>query len=138
MRDKAGFSLVELGITVFIITIISAVVLTGLSHYRQKAQVVFQQKIIEQSLAYAKQTALAKQDNVDVLFFDNSFTIQTDDEILEERKLSKPFSVSSLRLGYNAAGNPRFAGTLYLYRQGRIVARMTSAVGSGILTWTRQ
>ena len=135
---RRGFTLIELGVTIFIIAVIGAVVLTGLVSYRQKAQLLFQQKIIEQSLLEAKQTALTRRRDVDVLFFDNGFTVQTDDEILMEHKLPKPFSVSALRLGYNAAGNPRFAGTLYLYRRGRAAAKMTSAVGNGILTWTRQ
>ncbi|GBR76194.1 hypothetical protein NO2_0786 [Candidatus Termititenax persephonae] len=76
--------------------------------------------------------------NVDVLFFANGLTVQADDGALQELTLSKPFTVSSLRLGFNAEGNPRFAGTLYLYRRGKPAAKMTVAVGSGIITWTGQ
>ena len=135
---RRAFTLVELGVTIFVIAVIGATVLTGLSHYRQALQRNVMQGTIDMSLSLAKQEAMTQRCNVDVLFFDNGITVQTDDEILKELKLPKPYTVSSLRLGYNAAGNPRFAGTLYLYRQGKTAAKMTSAVGNGLITWTKQ
>ncbi|MDR2428356.1 MAG: prepilin-type N-terminal cleavage/methylation domain-containing protein [Candidatus Margulisbacteria bacterium] len=135
---RKGFTLVELSLTIFIIALIGAAALTGLNHYRQKAELRFQQGIIEEHLLLAKQEALTRQRDIDLLFLEKGFTVQSSRGVLREVTLAKPFTVSSLRLGFNADGNPRFAGTLYLYRRGQAAAKMTVAVGSGLITWSPQ
>ncbi|GBR74460.1 hypothetical protein NO1_1631 [Candidatus Termititenax aidoneus] len=135
---RKGFTLVELSLTIFIIALIGAAALTGLDHYRQKAELRFQQNLIEEYLLFAKQQAVTLQRDIDVLFFENGFTVQSSQGILKTLALAKPFTVSSLRLGFNADGNPRFAGTLYLYRRSQAVAKMTVAVGSGLIAWSAQ
>ncbi|MDR1324397.1 MAG: type II secretion system GspH family protein [Candidatus Margulisbacteria bacterium] len=135
---RKGFTLVELSLAIFIIALIGVAALTGLNHYRQKAELRFQQDVIEEYLLFAKQQAVTMQRDIDVLFFENGFTVQSSRGTLKELTLARPFTVSSLRLGFNADGNPRFAGTLYLYRRGQTVAKMTVAVGSGLITWSAQ
>jgi prepilin-type N-terminal cleavage/methylation domain-containing protein len=135
---RKGFTLVELSLTIFILALIGAAALTGLNHYRQKAELRFQQNLIEDQLLFAKQQAVTLQRDIDVLFFENGFTVQDSRGTLKEFTLAQPFTVSSLRLGFNADGNPRFAGTLYLYRRGQAAAKMTVTVGSGLLTWSAQ
>jgi prepilin-type N-terminal cleavage/methylation domain-containing protein len=135
---RKGFTLLELSLTIFIIALLGAAALTGLEHYRQKAELRFQQGVIEEHLLLAKQEAMTQQRDVDLLFFEKGFTVQNSRGVLKEITLAKPFTVSSLRLGFNADGNPRFAGTLYLYRRGKAAAKMTVAVGSGLLTWSAQ
>ncbi|MDR1452922.1 MAG: prepilin-type N-terminal cleavage/methylation domain-containing protein [Candidatus Margulisbacteria bacterium] len=135
---RKGFTLVELSLTIFIIALIGAAALTGLEHYRQKAELRFQQGVIEEYLLWAKQEAVTRQRDIDLLFFEKGFTVQSSRGVLKEIALAKPFTVSSLRLGFNADGNPRFAGTLYLYRRGQTAAKMTVTVGSGLITWSPQ
>ena len=131
-----GFTLIELGLTLFILLLLGAVSLTGLARYRQKSALRWQQEQITQDLLWAKNNALAQQRDTDIVFFADGYTIQTGRGALKEMKLAKPFTVSSLRLGYNSAGNPRYSGTLYLYRNTKTAAKMTAAVGSGLLNWT--
>ena len=133
---RKGFTLIELSLIFFILLLISTVSLTGLNAYRQKTVLRLQQEQITQDLFWAKNNALAQQRDTDIVFFDTGYTIQTGRGALKETTLPKPFTVSSLRLGFNSAGNPRFSGTLYLYRHNKTAAKMTVAVGSGLINWT--
>jgi len=135
--SRRGFTLVELGVVIFILFMICAVSLTGIMHLRQKNIIKIQQSNIEENLLLARNMAKQQAQSVDIIFFDTGYVIQNNRGVLKEVTLPKPFTVSSLRLGFNAEGNPRFAGTLFLYHGNRTAARMTVAVGSGIITWTR-
>ena len=132
-----GFTLVELGVVFFILAMICAVSLTGMVHLRQKNVLKVWQNTIEEDLLFARNTAKQQAQSVDILFYETGYIIQNNQGTLKEVITSWPFTFSALRLGFNAEGNPRFAGTLYLYRSGKAVARMTVAVGSGIITWSR-
>lgn len=136
MAFKRGFSLIELGVVFLILALISAISLTGVSQLRQKNNLQIQQNNIEEDLLLAKALAQSRYQNVDIVFFEDGYTMQAGDE-LKVKVLPKPFTVSSLRLGFNSAGNPRFSGTLYLYRHGKSVAKMTVAVGSGLINWSK-
>ena len=136
--NRRGFTLVELGVVFFILTMLCAVSLTGIIHLQQKNIIKIQQNNIEEDLLLARNTAKQQARDVDIIFFENGYVLQNNKGVLKEVTLSKPFTVSALRLGFNAEGNPRFAGTLYLYRGGKTAAKMTVAVGSGIITWTKQ
>jgi type II secretory pathway pseudopilin PulG len=136
--NRRGFTLVELGVVFFILAVICAISLSGFVHLRQRNIIRIQQNNIEENLLLARNTAKQQAQSVDIIFLDNGYVIQSSRGVLKEVTLPQPFTVSALRLGFNAEGNPRFSGTLFLYRGGKTVARMTVAVGSGIITWTKQ
>lgn len=132
MSCKKGFTLLETGLIIFILLWTGAAVLSGARSLRAKNLLKIQQNIIFSDLLAAKQRALAEQRDIDIVFFEQGYAVDAERAVV----LPRPFAVSALRLGYNAAGNPRYPGTLYLYRDGRAVARLTVAVGSGLLKWT--
>ncbi|MDR2431018.1 MAG: hypothetical protein LBD99_02015 [Candidatus Margulisbacteria bacterium] len=134
MSCKKGFTLLEIGVGVFILLLSSAAGLTGALQLRAKNVLKIQQNLIVGDLLAAKQRALAARRDADIIFAGQGYTVQAG--TIREVILPRPFTVSALRLGYNPAGHPRYAGTLYLYRAGRPVARLTVAVGSGLLKWT--
>ncbi|MDR1997900.1 MAG: hypothetical protein LBQ83_06225 [Candidatus Margulisbacteria bacterium] len=137
MVSKKGFSLLELGLTLFILLLLGGAALTGLGSYQRRAALKFQQENISRELLWAKNYALTRFTDTDIIFFENTWVISAGGRELKNSTLPEPFTVSALRLGFNATGNPRYAGTLYLYRQGRAAAKMTVAVGSGLLKWTK-
>lgn len=132
---KKSFSLLEITILLFILGLIFIIIGSVCFSYRKTVVIKVQQEKILADLNYAKNTAQAQSRDVDVIFYSQTYIVQSGPEILQNIYLAKDFSTSPQHFGFTGSGSPKYAGTLHLYNKNQPVANLTIAVGSGLMKW---
>jgi hypothetical protein len=134
---RKGSSLLELGIILFIVSLVIGIASTTVSGYRKIVLITNEQKMITADMDYLQTYAKAKHVDTDVLFYYNPYVLRAGDTVLKEVYLSKGFSTAPQHFGFTSEGASRYAGTLDLSYQKIEVGKLTVAVGSGLRQWKK-
>ena len=121
-RAKA-FSLLEVLLTISILAVISILTINFITNYKKSVNIRLLQEKIMADMELAKTQAVASLKDVEIIFNDQGYYLQTSGEISKKIDLGRYFRVNYMKLGFTPAGSPKYAGTVYLFYRDEKIAK---------------